>query len=327
MKGDAKEVKMAHSSLFGSLSNHYFNDLTSAEKKIYKQIIDGLKIRKREIVLTQKPSTKVNNAIALENPQLFYVNLKVMEYSTDGLIYKYRPQYILDDLQTRQIEKTIRGMLSAFRAESEERTIRNVHNYFIKNIKYDYSDEVTMDYFNHNLVNIFTKQKGVCEGISLAFQYLLKLMDIECVSIDGVLDGGDHRWNIVLVDDYTYHVDVTSDIGCTQKGFNKPCYFYYLITDKEISSSHYYTEKFNCIQTKDNPFYSNHRVFYNRYELKQYLSSIPRSVRTFYFMYLGGDMTLSDMTNFVMNNTPRSLFSMAYSFLNNPTNTMFYYNR
>lgn len=312
---------------FGDLNHYYFNNLSSSEQRIYKEVVKCFTAREKKITLTHRINSKVLKAIALENPQLYYVNLKELSFSSNGIVFKYLPDYLLSKSQTDQIEGTIRGMLNAFRTDDEERTIRNVHNYLIKNIKYDYADETNIDLFNHSLVNVFTKQKGVCEGISFAFQYLLKLLDIECVSITGDLEGGAHSWNIVCVDGYNYHIDVTSDMGATQKGYKKPSYFCYMITDKEISVSHSYSDIFNCIQTKDNPFYKTRRVFNNRGELRNYLSTIKRSTNTFYFKYLGRDLSNNEMFNYVISNTPSSLLRINWSYVVDDTNTLFCFHR
>ena len=312
---------------YGELNHHYFNNLSSAEQRIYKKVVNDLMARKNKIALSQRINSRVLKAITFENPQLFFVNLKELSCLSDGISNIYLPKYLLDKAQTEQIEKSIRSMLSSFRTDDEERTIRNVHNYLVRNIKYDYSDTTRVDLFNHSLVNVIAKKMGVCEGISLAFQYILQLLDIECVSIEGELEGGAHAWNIVSVDGYNYHIDVTSDMGATQKGYKKPSYFCYLITDKEIAVSHSFSENFNCIQTKDNPFYKTQRVFTNRNELRYYLSTISKSTRTFYFKYLGRDLTNNEMFNYVISNTPRSLLKMNWSYIVDDTNTLFCFNR
>lgn len=317
--------KMNHK--YGELNHHYYNKLSLADQKIYQKVVKGLTTREKEIMLPHNIGMSILNAIHLENPQLYYVNLKELNGVSDGIKYKYIPEYLLDETQVNHMEKAIRSMLNSFRTDNEERTIRNVHNYFVKNIEYDHSDKINFDLFNHSLVNVFTKKTSVCEGISLAFQYLLKLMDIECVCIDGQMNGGEHMWNIVLVDGYTYHIDVTADMGATQKGFKKPSYFCYMITDREMAVSHGFSEIFNCIQTKDNPFYKTGRVFANQRELCNYLSSISKSTRTFYFKYLGRDLTNDEMYSFVANNTPRSIFSSWLSYIVDDTNTLFCFHR
>ena len=65
-----------------------------------------------------------------------------------------------------------------------------------------------------NLIYVFDgnqNTKVVCQGYSLAFQYLCELSGIECYCILGKLDGGYHMWNHVRLDGKMYFVDVTND--------------------------------------------------------------------------------------------------------------------
>ena len=55
----------------------------------------------------------------------------------------------------------------------------------------------------------------VCEGYSKAFKYLCDQSDfsgdISCITATGTMDGGDHMWNIVNMEDgCNYLVDVTN---------------------------------------------------------------------------------------------------------------------
>lgn len=49
----------------------------------------------------------------------------------------------------------------------------------------------------------------VCEGYGKAFQYLCDLGGIECHYVTGSASGGNHGWNIVVLDGKSYLVDLT----------------------------------------------------------------------------------------------------------------------
>ncbi|MCM1579491.1 MAG: hypothetical protein NC078_11900 [Ruminococcus sp.] len=53
----------------------------------------------------------------------------------------------------------------------------------------------------------------VCEGYAKAFYYLCKKGGVECFIITGTMDGGDHMWNIVVLDGKSYIVDLTNTDG------------------------------------------------------------------------------------------------------------------
>jgi len=47
------------------------------------------------------------------------------------------------------------------------------------------------------------------EGFSMAFQALLTLLDIDTLVVRGELDGEPHAWNLVHIDGYYYHIDIS----------------------------------------------------------------------------------------------------------------------
>lgn len=72
------------------------------------------------------------------------------------------------------------------------------------------------------LINVFDNDpltEAVCEGYSKAFQLLCDLStfndNICCYTVTGKMNGGDHMWNVVIMDDgLSYIVDITnSDTG------------------------------------------------------------------------------------------------------------------
>ncbi len=55
------------------------------------------------------------------------------------------------------------------------------------------------------------------QGIALAYQYLCDQAGINCLTVQGTLDGSPHWWNLVETDDVWHHVDVTA--GYSQEHF------------------------------------------------------------------------------------------------------------
>ena len=89
----------------------------------------------------------------------------------------------------------------------------------------DYADDAaaddTFDMDNNpwNLVSVFDKDDStnvVCEGYAEAFQYLCDQSEFDnayAYSVTGLLDGFNHKWNIVHIDDKNYMADVTNSDG------------------------------------------------------------------------------------------------------------------
>jgi len=111
---------------------------------------------------------------------------------------------------------------------SERKKARLLHDWLIYNADYDYS------YSNSTAAGVLLEGTGVCNSYSLAYQQLLNKAGIENTLLVGT-ESMDHIWNLVKIDGQWYHVDVTWDDsyrGTTAK--------YFLVTDKKISSDHYW---------------------------------------------------------------------------------------
>ena len=312
------------------LRNYYFERLNKEDKQVYSALLSGYAVRKDKIKVGTFPSAAVVEALNYEHPELYYVNLKVVQQLSVAYEKYIVPEYFYTVMECKQIEEYAKTIATNCITQDAEMTVRNLHNYLVKNVSYDESEiDVFAEYKreNHTMAGVFRDKQGVCEGIAKAFSYMLSVCNIDNVCVSGMLQNEQHLWNVVNIYGYNYHVDVTADIGGTRKKDKKPCYFYYLVTDAEIKVDHIFHERFNCYQTEANPFYANSRVFYSKQELNAFLSSVSRFKRTVYFKYLGNDMNENAMFNFVANILPISLISCKLEMRHNTANTIFYFYR
>lgn len=72
--------------------------------------------------------------------------------------------------------------------------------------EYDFTSSSVI---KHTAYGAFVKRASVCQGYAMAYMYLLQRVGIEnCYCASSALN---HGWNIVIIDDIPYHVDVTWD--------------------------------------------------------------------------------------------------------------------
>ncbi len=78
-----------------------------------------------------------------------------------------------------------------------------LHDYIVTHCQYD------LTYSNYNAYNVLVEHSAVCQGYSLAFQYLARLVGIETwiVSSEQI----DHAWNLVPLGGMNFYVDCTWD--------------------------------------------------------------------------------------------------------------------
>ncbi len=102
-----------------------------------------------------------------------------------------------------------------------------IHDKLLEMVKYDYEigapDNMSNDLAHTAYGALVVNGNGdantaVCDGISLAYEYLLQQVGIEAAVIVGEAgntaeDAGPHAWNIVKLDGEWYEVDLTWNIG------------------------------------------------------------------------------------------------------------------
>lgn len=154
-----------------------------------------------------------SEAMSINGLYLVYYRLAApfTDYVTQMTAFNQAAQAFLADIDTRA---------------SDYEIVRQVHDKLIDLVTYD-------DYVLNNAVAegqnlahtaygaLVANSQGrpncaVCDGYSLAFEYLLQQCGIECVVLAGDagsndLDTGGHAWNMVRLDGAWYEVDTTWD--------------------------------------------------------------------------------------------------------------------
>ena len=308
------------------LKNHYYRKLSKEEKYVYDALLEGYLKRKKIFGISSFPTKAIIEALNIEHPELFYVNITqiVSIDGIDGNVY-IKPRYLYSIKEEQSVLNKVKSIVKRLKLDDYEMTVRNIHNYFVRYIEYDNAElePNIAKRENHSIYGVFKNSMAVCEGVSKAFSYMLSLCGIDCTCVQGTKNGNGHMWNVVNLQGRNYHIDVTNDIGATEKNCKKPRYFYYLVTDDVMKRNFDFNEQFYCYSTEMNLFYHYKRVFFNKSELKSYLTSISPNADTVYFQYMGKDMSYAEMKTFVDLYLPFSYQSTQV----NPQGTIYYFDR
>lgn len=89
---------------------------------------------------------------------------------------------------------------------SEYEIVKYLHDTLIDRITF-----VSGAQHAHTTYGGLVTNEAVCEGYARAFQYLLNRLDMNCLFVTGSVDGGDHAWNLVEIDEKWYMIDLTWD--------------------------------------------------------------------------------------------------------------------
>jgi transglutaminase/protease-like cytokinesis protein 3 len=225
---------------------YYFNRLTDNQKAIYKKLLFGINAHDKVIKTRKVPVNEMSmifEAVRSDNPLLFYVSSFVMKYNPFWIRCSVIPKYIYTKQFSAECTTMIKEYLRVFDAVKGRSDIDKevyVHDYCLDNFTYDHKNG---DYAHSILGTVFCKS-SVCEGVArfvkLAFDYLGVKSLVVFGKAKGFASGGDmepHGWNIVNIDNKTYHLDVTFDMGC--KGVNR--YKYFNLSDDDIKMDHIIT--------------------------------------------------------------------------------------
>ena len=145
-------------------------------------------------------------------------------------------------------------------------------------------DEIRWSCDDHSVANVdfssgvitLLKCKCVCEGFAKAFKFLCDKIDLECWVVSGKgsssIGAGPHAWNIVKINGYYHHVDVTWDNQYSDSS-SMPNYGYMNLSDDEIAKDHTWNKKHypECPSSPYNYFRVNNALLDSKAQLESML--------------------------------------------------------
>lgn len=120
------------------------------------------------------------------------------------------------------------------------------------------------------------KNKCVCEGFAKAFKFLCDKIGLECWVVSGKgsssIGAGPHAWNIVRINGYYHHVDVTWDNQYSDSSAVSN-YGYMNLSDDEIAKDHTWNRKHypECPSSPYNYFRVNNALIDSKAQLESML--------------------------------------------------------
>ena len=205
------------------LRYYHYRKLSSNAQNAYAKIAFALKRYSSAAVIDTVPNLqKVLDAVRDDNPHFFYVDWGAFLYGSrmqaekTVIYFKYRIQRTVAKQYLEQINVIAEGLKS----NSDYSTMRKVHDYLAKTVKYNPRVESGDSIYrinDHNVIGPLFEKMAVCEGIARAYQILLKHLNIECTYMSGFVNTsrvrGYHAWNLVRYNAKIKKVDVTWDLN------------------------------------------------------------------------------------------------------------------
>lgn len=221
----------------------------SVEQAIYNGLVLGSReINLQGYNLPVSDLEKVYVNVINDNADLFYVNRSWSYYSdSNGNVTRIVPSYSMNESERESARSVFNQEIETIMSQADgdwsdlEKALF-YHDYICTHFEYD------LTYSIYDAYNMLVEKKGVCQGYSLLYHYLLKQEGIRGSFASS--DDMNHIWNIINIDGNWYHVDVTWD-DPTQDAVGRSGHKNFLRSDEGIASAstspHYnWTADYEC---------------------------------------------------------------------------------
>ncbi len=217
---------------------------SEAEKKAYKLLVSEIGNYKSTVTFNfNLTKSEFEDAYALykeDYPEHFWrsgeykittvgskVTRVVFENTLyDGDVNKIKAAKSKIDAAVEEILSQVKSTMSDYEKEVV------IHDHIINRTKYVNGEN------SHSILGVFVDGEAVCQGYSLAFQYVMRLAGVQCITVTGRFSGQSHMWNMVELDGEYYHVDVTADDPIVDNWEDVIDFNYFNLNDKQIKLDH-----------------------------------------------------------------------------------------
>ncbi|MGN1045120.1 MAG: transglutaminase domain-containing protein [Candidatus Methanomethylophilaceae archaeon] len=240
----------------------YYDMLSPDGKRIYDGLVaNASSINLDEFVVSldnvcsEDTASQAFCAFKWSNPEFFWVNnikytlekntkITITTITTlDGVPDK---KSAIEDMYS-QIDTAVSGFVTSGAMRYD--LVKGFHDRIVNTTRYDTAAAADED-SNPNAFNIYgvlVEGKAVCQGYSMAMDYLCGIAGIPCMNVTGkgVSDSGseNHMWNYIMMDDgLWYCMDVTWDDPLVSDGSDMLRYDYYLVGADTVTSGRTFTE-------------------------------------------------------------------------------------
>lgn len=308
---------------------YYYHRLSLEGQEVYKRTYAAIMARADSIDISDVnmfPDEYMNifQAIIFDNPMFYFIDYRNINFITDSnKVISVQLRYVYSENQCKELDAIINRNTNSIieRAQIKEKSeadkIHAIHDILAQNVIYDHDSFLNQGsnediHLAHTLLGVILKRKAVCDGVSKAFKYLLNYIDIRSIVVQGALvennniSNRKHAWNIVKINNASYHIDVTNDIRESQNYF--VCQDYYCLNDELISRDH---TDFNgvpeCKGVSENYFEANRCAVKNRALIEKIIDSNLKTIPAIVYCRIDFNEPIEELADWTMNSIMQKL--------------------
>lgn len=266
--------------------------LNDEDKRTYEEIYYTAVSFQQECRLTTTNIDKVKEIFAYvtaDHPELFWIEgYKITHSSRNNKVVS-----IDFSVRTTMDEQTIASMqnkIASYVTEcftnlkenlSEYEKVKYIYEYIISHTTYKLDVEN-----NQNICSVFVNGESVCQGFSVATQYLLQLCGIETITVTGqAKNRGSHAWNLVKIEGDYYYLDTTWGSPSFSKDANVSddiiIYDYFCSSEEDMNKSHTPddTIKLPKCKSKTYSYYNHEKLLFNKWNENRFTEILKESMQ------------------------------------------------
>ncbi len=272
-------------------NTYYYDKLDDNQKNIYTHIANAVKNLDEKVLIKfnkeynfNNVSNDINSAMEsffADHPEVFYLNTEYQILTNSSILgnsVKIYLGYNVDsvDKLNEEIEKVNTGIekytLQVKADDSAYQKELQLHDAIAKNVKYyEYNSISEIPEIYHTVYSGIVDKTAVCDGFTKLYQLALEKVSIPSILVTGTLESDPHAWNMVLIEDEWYNVDLTSD-KTIKDSEDAVVHSYFNVTNEYIQQSHKFTDINIVPEAKSEK--------YNYYEVSQKTISASKNFST-----------------------------------------------
>lgn len=266
----------------------YYYETLGNRKPAYDAALTCMRNHGRSFRLRGVSSEELMPQILGDFPDLFYVahlwQVRKSFFSEEEIlpIYLYTPA---EEKRLRQeLEDAARTVLAEVtrKSQTEFEKVTALHDYLKSTVEYDEAAVSSVNVTNpriaeaHSPVGALLRRRCVCDGYARGMKFLCDRAELDCCVVGGtgssLVFSGPHSWNIVRINGFYHHVDVTWDHQFADNP-SMPNYCYLNLSDEETARDHAWNRKLYppCPDAPYNYFRVNQSLLDSRKQLERFL--------------------------------------------------------
>lgn len=139
--------------------------------------------------------------------------------------------------ESKEMTEQVRNFAKSLLAEmnlsqySKEQQVKLIHDWIVTNVQYDESLQ------RYTAYEALKEGLAVCQGYAMLGYMLYSEAGFDVRIVEGTAKGQEHAWNMILLNDRWYQLDLTWDDPVGQAA-DVVSYRYYLVSDEELAKDH-----------------------------------------------------------------------------------------